>query len=233
MEPAAPAPWTYAARAAYFGDLVCSFCQHHNPAGAQFCNGCGSPLHLKPCCRCDAVNHQAATNCYKCGAEYPALFATPEATSVSPTTDSPVRRPLFAGSTLRMCWRVLDSDRLLLPVVATILIGGAYAVYRINAPNSDTIRTAPVVPLAAESKPVQPDMTADLQAPISVTHSEPSEHASAPHRREAASAPKRANAPHRAPAAPAKDASASQRSLPELPVQVQSFSGGVPNDHGK
>src|SRR5215471_9532148 len=47
-----PSPWSYAACAAYFGDLLCRFCDHYNPAGAKFCNDCGSPLHLKPCEQC-------------------------------------------------------------------------------------------------------------------------------------------------------------------------------------
>ena len=83
MDSPPPAPWTYAARAAYFGDRVCPFCEHHNPAGAYFCNDCGSPLQLKPCNQCHAVNHQAATNCYKCGA----LFTKPGATPVLPAAD--------------------------------------------------------------------------------------------------------------------------------------------------
>ena len=85
---ARPPHWTFAARAAYFGDRMCAFCDHRNPAGAKFCNECASPLHLKPCSKCDAVNHQAATNCYKCGAACPVLFGTSEATSVLPAADS-------------------------------------------------------------------------------------------------------------------------------------------------
>src|SRR5215831_18130144 len=143
MDPPPPDSWTYAARAAYFGDRVCSFCQHHNPAGAQFCNDCGSPLHLKPCSQCHAVNHQAATNCYRCGAEYSALFTPPRATPVLPAADpapgwatladvgvaATVTQMLFAGSALRAGWRLLSSGRLLLPFIATILIAGAYAAY--------------------------------------------------------------------------------------------------------
>src|SRR5438067_1247652 len=46
----------------------CRFCDHGNPEGARFCNGCGSPLHLKPCPQCEAVNDTAAAQCYECGA---------------------------------------------------------------------------------------------------------------------------------------------------------------------
>jgi double zinc ribbon protein len=45
----------------------CRFCSHDNPDGARFCNGCGSPLHLKPCPQCEAVNDVAASQCYECG----------------------------------------------------------------------------------------------------------------------------------------------------------------------
>src|SRR5206468_12335628 len=129
MDPPPPAPWTYAARAAYFGDRVCPFCDHRNPVGAKFCNDCASPLHLKPCNQCNAVNHQAATNCYKCGAECPTLFTTPEATPVlpaaNPTTPpwatpgdvgvaATVTQPPFVAGALRAGWR--------LAAITTILI---------------------------------------------------------------------------------------------------------------
>ena len=216
MDPPPPAPWTYAARAGYFGDRVCPFCDHRNPVGAKFCNDCGSPLHLKPCNQCDAVNHQAATNCYKCGAECPALFTTPEATPVLPAADpttpawatpgdvgvaATVTQPLFAGGALQAGWR--------LAAIAMIVIAGAYATHRINAAARDAMGvasqpigagehnapTAPsAVPMAVESKHVEPEITAALQAPIPTTKPE---------------APKRA--------------SARQRPLPELHAPVRAI----------
>src|SRR5258706_7423734 len=60
----------------------CFFCDHINPAGATFCNDCGSPLHLKPCKHCEAINDQAAKNCYKCGKDDPALISPDEAPPV-------------------------------------------------------------------------------------------------------------------------------------------------------
>jgi len=44
----------------------CLFCSHANPAGSRYCNECGSPLRLKPCPECDAVNDLEAVNCYQC-----------------------------------------------------------------------------------------------------------------------------------------------------------------------
>jgi hypothetical protein len=182
MDSPPPAPWTYAARTAYFGDRVCPFCDHHNPAGAKFCNDCGSSLHLKPCNQC------------------PASVTTPEATPVLPAADptpawatpggvgvaASVTQPLFAAGTLRAEWR--------LAAIATMLIAGAYAGYCINAPTLDAMEVAsqpigagehdaPIAasagPMAVESKPVEPDTTAALQAPILTTSPEAPKRATA------------------------------------------------------
>jgi hypothetical protein len=48
--------------------LICRFCTHANPAGAKFCNDCGSPLHLKPCPHCAAITDLSAEHCHQCGA---------------------------------------------------------------------------------------------------------------------------------------------------------------------
>ena len=154
MDSPLPAPWTYAARAVYFGDRVCRFCDHHNPVAAKFCNDCGSPLHLKPCNQCDAVNLQAATTCRQCGAEYPALFTTPEATPVLPAADpapawatpgdvdvaATVIQPPFTAGVSRAGWHLLSPSQF--AAIATILIAGAYAAYRINAVTPDAVGVA-------------------------------------------------------------------------------------------
>ena len=66
----------------------CPFCNHANPAGAKYCNDCGSPLHLKPCNHCEAINDQVASNCYRCGTEFPVLSSASEAASVSPALNT-------------------------------------------------------------------------------------------------------------------------------------------------
>ena len=53
----------------------CHFCAHDNPAGSKYCNDCGSPLDLKPCPGCEAMNHVSAERCYQCGASFPADYA--------------------------------------------------------------------------------------------------------------------------------------------------------------
>jgi len=95
-----------------------------------------------------------------------------------------VTQPVLAGSALRAGWRLLRPDRLLLAYIATILIAGAYAAYRINAAKPDAMgvasqpigagehnapTAASAVPMAVESKPVEPKTTAALQAPILIT----------------------------------------------------------------
>src|SRR5690348_15099002 len=138
-----PPHWTFAARAAYFGDRMCAFCDHRNPAGARFCNDCGSPLHLKPCKRCDAVNDEAATTCCRCGAACPVSSGTPEAMPALPAAGSKpapgdvavaatVTQPMFAATALRASWRLLRPGQFLVAVLAPILIVGAYDAYRIG-----------------------------------------------------------------------------------------------------
>jgi ribosomal protein L40E len=61
----------------------CLFCGHGNPADAKFCNECASPLHLKPCNECDAINDRSAESCYKCGADFPIKRMTIEAAPTS------------------------------------------------------------------------------------------------------------------------------------------------------
>ena len=223
MDAPPPAPWTFAARAGYFGDRVCPFCNRRNPAGAKFCNDCGSPLDLKPCNQCDAVNDQAATTCYKCGAQCPASFTTPDATPLLAAADpapawatpgdagvaATVTQPPFAVGALRANWR--------LAAIATMLIAGVYAAYRINGATPDVMEVASqpihagehnaptaasVVPMVVESKPVEPETTAALQVPIPTTDPK---------------APKRASASQRQVPVPAtKRASVRQRPVSEL-----------------
>jgi ribosomal protein L40E len=50
--------------------LRCLFCQHDNPAAARFCNECGTPLDLRPCTSCNAVDSRQATACYRCGTPF-------------------------------------------------------------------------------------------------------------------------------------------------------------------
>jgi hypothetical protein len=72
----------------------CLFCDHVNPVGAKFCNDCGSPLHLKPCKQCEAINDHAAQNCYRCGAADPALvIAAPELLSLTSETTAATATP--------------------------------------------------------------------------------------------------------------------------------------------
>lgn len=218
METPPAAPWIFAARAAYFGDAVCLFCDHRNPGGAKFCSDCGSPLDLKPCKQCEAVNSQAATNCYKCGAEFPVLLSPSEVMPVAPAADpapawpppgeagvaATMTQPISVAPVVGAGWR--------LTVLATLLIAGAYAVYRINAATPDAMEVvsqplgasehnapAPAAPVAVESKPVDPETTAVLTAPVAAINPE---------------APKRASARQQPVPVPAKHASVRQSPAP-------------------
>ncbi|MEO8536589.1 MAG: zinc ribbon domain-containing protein [Betaproteobacteria bacterium] len=56
---------------------ICGFCDHVNPAGAGFCNACGSALRLRPCAECDAINDVDARSCHHCGHALEARFVVP------------------------------------------------------------------------------------------------------------------------------------------------------------
>lgn len=64
--------------------VQCLFCNHLNPAGASFCNDCGSQMHLQPCDHCGAIDKRTAKQCYKCGAE----FTRPPAPASEPVPES-------------------------------------------------------------------------------------------------------------------------------------------------
>ena len=54
----------------------CLFCNHPNPAGASFCNECGSQLQLQQCDLCGSINKRSARVCYKCGAAFTFIGAS-------------------------------------------------------------------------------------------------------------------------------------------------------------
>src|SRR5690349_25088044 len=157
MSSQSPAPWTFAARAAYFGDRVCAFCHHHNPAGARFCNECASPLQLKPCDRCDAVNDYTASSCHNCGVTFPLSFGSSEAASAS-RAELPAGQGAIAGevgvaatamqrpsatSALRAYWRSVRPAQFLFTAIATILIAGAYGLHHLKGPVTPDAIEAP------------------------------------------------------------------------------------------
>lgn len=147
-----PEPWTFAARAAFFGDRVCAFCGHHNPAAARFCNDCAAPLHLRPCKQCDAINDHAARYCHNCGAAFPALVGAPVASRAVPAADASQfddagvpasAEPLaLLPAVSRARPRSIRPGRLLLAAIAGILVAGAYATYRMQAVTGEPAKVA-------------------------------------------------------------------------------------------
>lgn len=225
MNSQSPEPWSFAARAAYFGDRVCAFCHHHNPAGARFCNECASPLQLKPCNRCDAVNDQAATNCHHCGAAfpvplgrspatslYPAPRAAPPTAAEVPVAEAGTQRG-FATSALRAYWRSVRPAQFLLTAGAALLIAGAYALHHIDAvtpekrtevasrpvsaPEFRAPAATPRMPMTTEPKAAEPETKAALQPPLPAADTEAPKPASALERPVPVPATKRASARQR------------------------------------
>ncbi len=137
-------------------------------------------------------------------ADLTSVWATPGGARVVAT----LMQPPFAG--------VLRANRRL-AAIAMMLIAGVYAAYRINAatPGAIGVASQPIgvgehsaptatsaVPMVVESKPVEPETTAALQAPILTIN---------------LGAPKRASTrQHPVPVRATKRASAHQRPVPEL-----------------
>jgi hypothetical protein len=151
-------------------------------------------------------------------------WARPNDVAVAAT----VTEPLVAASALRTGWRLLSLGQCVLTSIAMILIAGAYAAYRINAatPDATAIASQPIsapeheapsamfaVPMPVESKPVEPETTAALQAPILAANPE---------------APKRAKGRQRSvPVSAMERASAHRRPVPERQARVGTTPSGA------
>jgi hypothetical protein len=82
---------------------ACHFCFHRNPEGSKFCNECGSPLDLKPCPGCEAMNHVSVDRCYQCGASFhhePALEVAEVGSVAKRASASAARRSRSASGKL-------------------------------------------------------------------------------------------------------------------------------------
>jgi len=141
----------------------CLFCDHVNPAGAKFCNNCGSQLHVKQCSRCGAINDQAAKTCFKCEMEIPVLSGRVEASPMPPTGNTTSASPA-AGEGLPFRFDFLDE----LPKPAPFAIEAAgtqtsgapeasFATASSNAPQLDRA--------AAAIERDEPDRTRELPRP--------------------------------------------------------------------
>jgi ribosomal protein L40E len=60
----------------------CLSCDRPNPSDAAFCERCGSPLNLKLCEQCEAINESRAERCHQCNATFVAPVVTTRARRV-------------------------------------------------------------------------------------------------------------------------------------------------------
>ena len=168
-----PPHWSFAARAAYFGERLCAFCGHRNPPGASFCNDCAAPLNLKPCRACDAVDDQSASYCHECGSPYP-VSAVPEGMATAPAAGATAGRaptgespgvpiaPDAGAPVLPAGRRAPRSGQIVvLAAVAVVLIAGAQQAYRAHVPKPATVDAAPPSPAAIEPH-ASPDPPAEV-----------------------------------------------------------------------
>jgi hypothetical protein len=153
---------------------LCPFCDHTNPAGAKFCNDCGSPLHLKPCKRCDTINDADARYCYECGAADPALIVTPHAAVVAPGAERTASPDLDSTAKRRPVFRVAMATMLPVVLFSAVAIAAYYVGYHhpvqlgewlsgaraIVSPGAD-VTTIPAIPgTSSMPAPNAPTLTA-------------------------------------------------------------------------
>jgi hypothetical protein len=230
MGPPCPPHWSFAARAAYFGDRMCAFCDHRNPADARYCNACASPLDLKPCKRCDAVNDHAATCCHSCGAAYPALPHEGPGTGDALVPEAP---PPRAEPSTRPRWHRRETRRFVVAVVIAVIALG-YGAYRASAPAPEALEAAsprivaaPREQLATEPEPVALTGPSPVSDSPGLTESEPGNAVTTADLRLPPAAVERGEAPTAArvnqrapPAVSKKHATAPRRVVSERPVTV-------------
>jgi hypothetical protein len=69
--------------------MQCPRCQHENPLGARFCNGCGARAELA-CAQCGQVNRAGSRFCNGCGAKLgDPVTEGPQPCFASPVTYTP------------------------------------------------------------------------------------------------------------------------------------------------
>jgi hypothetical protein len=94
----------------------CPSCDHGNPAGSQFCNQCGMPVHFEACGRCEAINTRGAASCHKCGCVLPG-HAVPESAAAAPAIVATLAAPAIVATLSAPAARPLDSSTDLPPDV--------------------------------------------------------------------------------------------------------------------
>lgn len=163
--------------------LQCFCCDQPNPAGARYCNDCGTPLHLKPCKQCDAINDRPAMHCHQCGAEFAFLFAEPTfeepfaaAADFVPADRSPGEsRNIAPRGASTIGANRIPGVALMAGLVAAVALSAYYAyrppLHRVGAPSlaGEGVVGMTRAPAAVVSKPVATDssLLAPPQAAIS------------------------------------------------------------------
>lgn len=216
-----PPHWTFAARAAYFGDRMCAFCAHRNPAGAKFCNECAAPLEPER----DGGPSAGESAPASASPGDRAVMDMPQPAVVEPPPGPTVRSP-GTGSTISM-------------VATALVLALAFGAYRIAAPTPkvpdvaspsgddaarDTSAAVPLAPVAADPVPAASGQPAESQPSILGAHLEVSTPVRAQRRVVASSNKKTPGAHPRAASAHPPQAAKSRvpHRVPSTPVRGRS-----------
>lgn len=151
----------------------CRFCGHGNPGGAKFCNDCGSPLHLRPCAFCQAINDADAARCHVCDAAL-ALPDTPVAAEPPPAAAGSIAQAPEVAASRVPSPRIA---RALIVLLAVVAAPSAYYVYRQardhEPPRPALPRGTPVEGIAPSPVSAAGERGADVPPPRPVVDAAP------------------------------------------------------------
>ena len=108
--------------------MRCPQCQNENPAGARFCNACGSAL-AGACSACGQTNAQGSRFCSNCGQRLTATETAPSTRFDSPGSYTPshLAHRILAGR------KTLEGERKLVTVVFADIKGSLELIAGLDA----------------------------------------------------------------------------------------------------
>ena len=139
----------------------CLSCDSPNSSDASFCESCGSPLNLKLCEQCEAINESRAERCHKCNATFVARAETP--------VPALRFRPVVAKRARRV-----PRSAMALGIAALTGLGGglaaAYVVARPKPPAAPTVaKPLPLPVVHAIEQPAPPSPRVATNPPVTHT----------------------------------------------------------------
>jgi hypothetical protein len=103
-------------------DIVrCAFCKQSNPAGAKFCDACGSSLELQVCEAGGAIDNVSASVCHKCGHPFAPRSGVAAADQGEAQSVTPIAQAEGLARPTRSPWKLF--------ALLALIVAGALVMY--------------------------------------------------------------------------------------------------------